>query len=336
MIINKFIIHVLDKNLDFPVLNEVENSLSLETDSFYQKVIRRILRDEDLRKAKFIDYGENEIRVCADHILYDESSFILSSQAIARFLFDSMKINAELDSCDLAIVLYTHKDQKGLAIIKLDYKKLYTHEIAYDEAESLVAIKMVTNEIGIQDSQKIIHAALVGPSGINDEWQLQLLDKLAEKQEADSSFVTDFLKAEKVRDEKYLTKMFKNTTENWITNAYASNVKEAEGIRSILNFNLKENNDIDLDKFIDESIKDDDRKSSYKELMEEKGIAENFNIDKTWVEKKLKRRSIKTNTGFDIKGLLDDFEDPMKYSFKQNEDGSFDITIKNVEFYEEK
>ena len=213
---------------------------------------------------------------------------------------------------------------------------MYTHEIAYDEEESRVSIKMVTNEIGIQDSQKIIHAALIGPSGLNDEWQLQVLDKLAEKQEADSSFVTEFLKIEKVRDEKYLTKVFKNTTENWITNAFANDVKEAESIRSILNYNLKEANDVDLDKFIEESIKDDARKESYKELMVEKGVSENFNIDKTWVEKKLKRRSIKTNTGFDIKGLLDDFEDPMKYSFKQNEDGSFDITIKNIEFYEEK
>lgn len=336
MIINKFIIHVLDKNSDFPVLNGVENSISPETDAFYQKVIRRILRDEDLRKAKFRDYGDNKIRVCADHILYDEASFVVSSQGIAGLMFDAMKINAELDSCDLAVVLYTHKDQKGVAIIKLDYKKLYTHEIAYDEQESLVSIKMVTNEIGIQDSQKITHAALIGPSGLNDEWHLQVLDKLAEKQETDSSFVTEFLKVEKIKDEKFLTKVFKNTTENWITNAYANDVKEAESIRSILNYNLKETNDVDLDKFIEESIKDEARKESYKELMVEKGVDETFNIDKTWVEKKLKRRSIKTNTGFDIKGLLDDFEDPMKYSFKQNEDGSFDITIKNIEFYEEK
>ena len=148
--------------------------------------------------------------------------------------------------------------------------------------------------------------------------------------------MTEFLKVEKIKDEKFLTKVFKNTTENWITNAYANDVKEAESIRSILNYNLKETNDVDLDKFIEESIKDEARKESYKELMVEKGVDETFNIDKTWVEKKLKRRSIKTNTGFDIKGLLDDFEDPMKYSFKQNEDGSFDITIKNVEFYEEK
>ena len=61
-----------------------------------------------------------------------------------------------------------------------------------------------------------------------------------------------------------------------------------------------------------------------------------FNIDKKWVEKKLKKRSIKTDNGFDIKGNLVDFEDPMKYSVRQNEDGTVDIVIKNVSFFEEK
>lgn len=133
-----------------------------------------------------------------------------------------------------------------------------------------------------------------------------------------------------------MTKVFRNSTDNWITNAYGNNVKEAENVRSMLNFTLKEDNDINIDKFIENSISDEDRKQSFKEMMEEKNISSEFPIDKTWVEKKLKRRGIKTNTGFDIKGLLEDFEDPMKYSLKQNEDGTVDITIKNVEFYEEK
>src|SRR3712207_6908146 len=50
---------------------------------------------------------------------------------------------------------FTHKDQKHVAIIKLDYKKLYTHEIGYDEENEIVSIRMITNDIGIQDSQKI-------------------------------------------------------------------------------------------------------------------------------------------------------------------------------------
>ena len=53
-------------------------------------------------------------------------------------------------------------------------------------------------------------------------------------------------------------------------------------------------------------------------------------------EKKLKKRGIKTDNGFDIKADLTDCEDPMKYSVRQNPDGSIDIVIKNVRFYEEK
>ena len=70
--------------------------------------------------------------------------------------------------------------------------------------------------------------------------------------------------------------------------------------------------------------------------MDEKGLEESFNIDKKWVEKKLKKRSIRTDNGFDIKGNLSDFEDPMKYSVRQNDNGTIDIVIKNVNVYEEK
>ena len=115
-----------------------------------------------------------------------------------------------------------------------------------------------------------------------------------------------------------------------------NNIKKAEDVRSILNYTLKEKEEVDIEKFVDTSIDDDHLKESFKELMVERGIETNFSIDKKWVEKKLKKRSIKTDTGFDIKGNLADFEDNIKYSVKQNEDGTVDIIIKNVSFYEEK
>ena len=104
----------------------------------------------------------------------------------------------------------------------------------------------------------------------------------------------------------------------------------------MLNYTLKEKAEIDVDEFIQNNIIDQELKESFKEHMEDKGLTENFSIDKKWVEKKLKKRSIKTDNGFDIKGNLSDFEDPMKYSVRKNENGTFDIVIKNVSFYEEK
>ena len=334
MIIHKFIIHVLDKENDTPILNDYEGRVSPEVDKFFQKVMNRVVKDDDLRKAAFKNYNDNLIKNCCEQIIYDEDTFLQNSKEIAAYLFEVMKINAEIESCDLAICLYTVKDEKYVGIVKLDYKRLYTHSI--ELLDEKFNIQMVSNEIGIPETGRQKQAAIVGANGINDEYHLKVLDKDAEKEGSESKFVSEFLHAEKIDDDKYKTKVFKSTAENWITNALSSDIKKAEDVRSMLNYTLKEKQEINVQDFIENNIKGEELKESFKEHMEDKGLEESFNIDKKWVEKKLKKRSIRTDNGFDIKGNLSDFEDPMKYSVRQNENGSIDIVIKNVNFYEEK
>ncbi|QJA07887.1 nucleoid-associated protein [Romboutsia sp. CE17] len=334
MVIHKFIIHVLDKNNDTPILNDYEGRISPEVDKFFQKVMNRVAKDDDLRKAVFKNYNDNLIKNCCEQIIYDENTFLQNSKEIAAYLFDVMKINAEIESCDLAICLYTVKDEKYVGIVKLDYKRLYTHSI--ELLDEKFNIQMVSNEIGIPETGRQKQAAIVGTNGINDEYHLRVLDKDAEKEGSESKFVSEFLNAKKVDDDKYKTKVFKNTAESWITNALSNDIKKAEDIRSVLNYTLKEKQEINVQDFIESNLNDDELKESFKEHLEDKGLDESFNIDKKWVEKKLKKRSIRTDNGFDIKGNLSDFEDPMKYSVRQNENGTIDIVIKNVNFYEEK
>ncbi|HBG7381037.1 TPA: nucleoid-associated protein [Clostridioides difficile] len=334
MIIHKFIIHVLDKNSDTPILNDFEGRVSQDMDIFFQKKINKVLRDNDIRKAVFNDYSNNLIKKCCEQIIYDENSFLSNSKEIAAYLFEIMKVNATLESCDLAICLYTEKDEKGIAILKLDYNKSYTHSISFEDDK--FNIQMSTNEVNIQETKAIKIGAIIGLSGMNDEYHLSVLDKDAEKEEGNSKFVTKFLNATKIKDDKFKTKMFKNTAENWITNALSNDIKQAEDVRSILNYTLKEKREIDIKDFADKSIKGDGLKNSFKEYMEEKGLDEGFSIDKKWVEKNLKNRHIKTDTGIEIKGKMDDFEDFMKYGIRHNANGTVDIIIKNVSFYNEK
>ncbi|HBH4023413.1 TPA: nucleoid-associated protein [Clostridioides difficile] len=334
MIIHKFIIHVLDKNSDTPILNDFEGRFNQDIEAFFNKKISKVSGDKDIRTAVFNNYSNNLIKKCCEQIIYDESSFLNNSKEIAAYLFDVMKLNATLESCDLAICLYSQKDEKKVAILKLDYNKSYTHSIEFEDDK--FNIQMSANEINIQETKTVKIGALIGLSGINDEYHLRVLDKDAEKEEANSKFVTEFLNATKIKDDKYKTKKFKSTAENWITNALGNDIKQAEDVRSILNYTLKEKHEIDINDFVDKAIKDDNLKDSFKEHMEEKGIDRGFNIYKKWVEKKLKKRSIKTDNGFEIKGNLTDFEDPMKYTVRQNQNGSIDIIIKNVTFYEEK
>ena len=334
MIIHKSIVHVLDKNSDSPILNDYECRNSLEVDKFFQKIINRVSKDDDLRKAEFNDYNNNIVKNCCEQIIYDEDTFLQNSKDIAAYLFEIMKQSEEMDSCDLAICLYSVKDEKNVAIMRLEYKKLYTHSIEF--VEDKFNIQIVSNEIGIPETGRPKQCALVGLSGINDEYHFKLLDKDAEKEQLETKFVTAFLNAKKIEDDKYKTKVFKTTAENWITNAISDDMKKAEDIRSMLNYTLKEKEEINVEEFVQNNIIDKDLKESFKEHMEDKGLTENFSVDKKWVEKKLKKRSIKTDNGFDIKANLSDFEDPMKYSVRKNENGTFDIVIKNISFYEEK
>ena len=334
MIIHKSIVHVLDKNSDSPILNDYECRNSLEVDKFFQKIINRVSKDDDLRKAEFNDYNNNIVKNCCEQIIYDEDTFLQNSKEIAAYLFEIMKQSEEMDSCDLAICLYSVKDEKNVAIMRLEYKKLYTHSIEF--VEDKFNIQIVSNEIGIPETGRPKQCALVGLSGINDEYHFKLLDKDAEKEQLETKIVTAFLNAKKIEDDKYKTKVFKTTAENWITNAISDDMKKAEDIRSMLNYTLKEKEEINVEEFVQNNIIDKDLKESFKEHMEDKGLTENFSVDKKWVEKKLKKRSIKTDNGFDIKANLSDFEDPMKYSVRKNENGTFDIVIKNISFYEEK
>ena len=334
MIIHKSIVHVLDKNSDSPILNDYECRNSLEVDKFFQKIINRVSKDDDLRKAEFNDYNNNIVKNCCEQIIYDEDTFLQNSKEIAAYLFEIMKQSEEMDSCDLAICLYSVKDEKNVAIMRLEYKKLYTHSIEF--VEDKFNIQIVSNEIGIPETGRPKQCALVGLSGINDEYHFKLLDKDAEKEQLETKFVTAFLNAKKIEDDKYKTKVFKTTAENWITNAISDDMKKAEDIRSMLNYTLKEKEEINVEEFVQNNIIDKDLKESFKEHMEDKGLTENFSVDKKWVEKKLKKRSIKTDNGFDIKANLSDFEDPMKYSVRKNENGTFEIVIKNISFYEEK
>ncbi|MDV9450080.1 nucleoid-associated protein, partial [Clostridioides difficile] len=47
MIIHKFIIHVLDKNSDTPILNDFEGRVSQDMDLFFQKKIKTVSRAKD-------------------------------------------------------------------------------------------------------------------------------------------------------------------------------------------------------------------------------------------------------------------------------------------------
>lgn len=51
MIINKYIVHVLDRNSENPILNDFEGKVSLEIDKFFRKTIKSISKRYRSKKS---------------------------------------------------------------------------------------------------------------------------------------------------------------------------------------------------------------------------------------------------------------------------------------------
>lgn len=67
--------------------------------------------------------------------------------------------------------------------------------------------------------------------------------------------------------------------------------------------------------------------------MEQNNLS-SFNIDKKVAEKMLKDRYLKTNTGIKISAKLEHIRDNSKFIIKENDKGSYDLILRNIEHVE--
>lgn len=326
MIVSKHVTHVLDKNSKI-ILNDFEGKNNLSVERFIQKQVKKVLKHDLLRKAKFLDYENNIIRNCCDIIIEDKDSFLSSSKEIASYYYELMTENGELESCDLLVAYMLIRDKSYVAILKLDYKKMHNHKIDFEDEK--FNIQIIENEIAIQ-STSVKQAAIVEINSL-EIYDLYVLDVEAEKIGETGVFTKKFLNAETIEDETYKTKQFIRLSNVWINNAIPDSL-EAEKIREARNYMLKERSVMDLDELSEEAL-DYEQDKLFKRFCENYEL-ENFTIDKNVVENKLKKRKIGTFSGFEISGRLEDFSDKMKFKIERNTDGSCDLIIKNVDFYD--
>lgn len=337
--IHRVIVHVLDKNLEEPLLTDFEQKINEEIHDLLEKHIVRSLKDDENRIAKFIS-GPNIVRDCCDAMLYHSDLFIEESKKIARHLFHSMKRHGNTSSGDLVICIYSADDQKAVALLKMDYRKSYVHDIEHVDDKFKVSI--VPQEIALPGlGQRLQKCAFIKPYESNNEYDLVLLDKQQRSeqgQEVAHFFADDFLNCNILIDSKDQTKNFRDITEKWVRSQLRQDVEQATKARNVLSESLKNQEEINVRSFAEEAFEDNkDVMNNYINHLNNEGFqVTGFEINKEWVDKKLKRKTIKTDTGFEIKNDYEYFDDRQRFQIKRNGDGTIDIIIKNVRNYLEK
>ncbi|MGQ4525694.1 nucleoid-associated protein [Intestinibacter bartlettii] len=321
MIIDKFIVHMLDINLDKPMLADFIGKDYSDVDKFLKKLITKCQKHDETMRAKW-KYAEEFIQDCCKNIFEDENIFTNASKQIAAHYYDLMKNNNILEPVTLVICQYTVNATQNIAIMRLENKKTYSTTV--DLIEDKFNINIIENKKTISTALK--QCALIHEDNLMSLYDLVILDK----ESSEESIFKDFLKAEIIRDDTYKTRVFIDIAQMYIDVGFKKMDKKEAAIKT-LECMLDTTSNMDINKFIDLSGIDAD----IKKTLEKYDIYDSFNIDKKVVEKEFKVRSIKTDTGFVIKNKFNAFRDSSKYRIVNNPDGTTDLLIKNIQYFKE-
>ncbi|NFR85788.1 MULTISPECIES: nucleoid-associated protein [unclassified Clostridium] len=335
--INQTVIHVLDRNASEPVLNEYILELNDEVYKFLLKHIEKCLKDDELKYAKF-KQGTNLVKETVQGYLNGiDDEFIGLSKRLAKQLFAIMQMDESIDSCDLIIVSLTTDQGPMIGILKLDYVKNFTHEIQFIDEK--IGVGIVPQIAGLPgSSQKIEKAAFIKPYREDNLFNLYVLDKKKRtKEDAElriNYFVADYLYSTLITNERDNTKSFINNSETWIR----KNVQSAEDqqkIRDSFKNKVIEEDIINIEEVAKEVLKEPGAADNFKVYMAG-SCEEEFGVDKTYVEKKVKKVRLNIDREIDLYISNVAYNDQDKFDIVPNGDGSVNMIIKNVMSYIEK
>jgi hypothetical protein len=325
--IKKAIIHVLDKGGDEPVLNsELLDIGDAFLNEFVTKHVTKSLNNDNAEKIVFendefiVDYVKN----------LKDDQFVEYSQKIAVKLFDLIKADQMIPSCDLLICEVSSDFDTFYGILKLDYQPSYTHKIDFKEDE--LQVSLIPHNIGLPSAkQKLKKCIFIG--GKDDEFNGLVINnnKKADSEYKQNYFVTEFVKGKKKIHSTQKTKIVKAEVEKWARKNLKEDIEKASELRENLNKSLVEEDSVELEKITD-GILTTEQEEDMRKHIEKKGIDydDRINVDRKWVEKKMKSKSLKTDTGVTIRGKFEVFEDKSLFEMKRNGDGTVDYIIKNV------
>ncbi|MGL5353934.1 MAG: nucleoid-associated protein [Clostridium sp.] len=338
--IQEAVIHILDAGAGEPILNEYAIDLSEDTYNFLYRHIEKCFKDEELKYAIFNPERSIVKEVVQDYLNGIESDIINLSQEIARQLFAVMNGNGSIPSCDLIVASIVTDQGPMIALLKMDYVKNFTHQVDY--VDNKIGIGIIPQSAGLPgSSQRIQKAAFIKPIREDEHYNLMVIDKQKKSKDGDdygaNYFINNFLGCNIVYNERDMTKTLLKATEAWTRTNIVEDADKAEKIRTTIKAKLKEEETINIEALSHELFKEEPEvKENFNIYVRGQGLEEDVTVDKTWVEKKLKRVRLKVDKDIDLYINEEAYHDDTRFEIQRNGDGSINMIIKHINNYMEK
>ncbi len=329
LVLERAILHVIDLGGDEPIYaNKLLDIGKEEVNSYVVNHILRSLADD---KAFLADYiGQTAMIERLDNLL-DEDKFIDASKILAERMFNYSK-EYKLPSSDLLIASFYSEHIRCFALIKLDFQRTFTHELSF-EADNF-NVDLVAQDIALPNLKQKLSECVFGVAyNENAKYDLLVIDKSKANDERGNLFLRKFLNAERLLDYKAKTRQVKSEIEKWTQQNLKEDFEIASNLRKSVDNAYRNHGIVSAQKIVEQGLASNaDARHLLLNKLEQQGLdtSEEFEIDKRFVDKKMKTKTIRTDSGIVIKGDYELFLDDAFVEITENGDGTVNYLIKNV------
>lgn len=318
-------IHILENDGTSPILNNDKLILDDETYKFVYKNVEKSIKDDLIQYANFSRAAEaEELESLFDSFFDGKKSLVDISKELSSKMYEIMRGNNLIPSCDLLFTHITTDIGQMLGIIKLDFVSMFNNSVKDSTIE-------IVQGQGLPVGAKIQKAVFIRPDRKEDEFRVLILDKRTKSKDEDfgaNYFINDFMHIKTFKNERDISKEFYSKIEDYIAdNKEIGDLQKIEA-KSKLKDALLEGGSLEIAEFVEDlKIPGADEIIEEFENLE----LEEIKIDSTWAEKKLKKTTVTADKDIKITLPQNIYNDSSKFEIKKNSDGSFNVIIKFID-----
>lgn len=365
IVIRKAILHILDTNRGQCILSNTLLNPGPDLHDFIRNHIYKIVSSDDTKNCEFDPEYSPIYSILETWDESDETSFIETSQAIANKLYVAMGEGLDIPAADLLFVTFQAEGIIYLALLKMNYKESYTHEITVDssyeshniqnnpsssQANSYKDINEDEDAIENEDidnaviNTEIIKTHSLLPSATSripeaviinlSDYHIKLLEKRYEINGEKAYYLSEnFLVCRTTIPPKKKLNILTRVINN-ISNKYdGADLKTKMDTKSALQKEYVDRKSFDIEEIGNKLFgKNPEKKSEFDEKMEQYDLQyDNFTVTNESTVKKLEKQVMVTDSGIEISIPMETYNKLANFEVQTDVTGKSTIIIRNID-----
>ncbi len=337
IVIRKAILHILDTVHGDCILSEILLDPGPDLYEFIRNHIYKILISDDTKNCTFNPETSPIYPLLENWDETDEASFISTSQKIAEKLYAAMGEGLDIPAADLLFVTFQAEGTIYLALLKMNYRESYIHDISVNDApadtETLATVHadiVKSKSLLPASGTRIPEAVIINLS----DFHIQLLEKRYEVNGEKIFYLSErFLVCHTSLPPKrklnILTKVI-----NTISNKYdGADLKTKMDTKSALQKEYVDRQSFDIEEIGNRLFgKSPEKKAEFDEKMEQYDLQfDHFTVTNESTVKKLEKQVMVTDSGIEISIPMETYNKLANLEIQTDVMGKSTIIIKNID-----